>query len=95
MSEQRVALWDAINRVVAASGGNTACTSVARQLAVVEVDRAVDAAVAELETERNDLRRALRRLRAAVRDLAVRVEDADCACTEHSTRDPPRRFSRC
>jgi hypothetical protein len=40
--EQRIALWDAVNMVVAASGGNVANTSVARQKAVVEVERAVD-----------------------------------------------------
>lgn len=42
----RIALWDAINRVVAASGGNPGNTSVARQHAVVEVERIV----AEIET---------------------------------------------
>lgn len=38
----RVELWDAINRVVGASGGNSGNTSVARQRAVVEVERAVE-----------------------------------------------------
>lgn len=36
-----VALWNAINLVVAASGGNTNCTSVARQRAVVAVETAL------------------------------------------------------
>ena len=39
--ELRVALWDAINRVVSASGGDPGNTSVARQKAVVEVERIV------------------------------------------------------
>ncbi len=39
--EQKVALWDAINRVVAASGGDPGNTSVARQKAVVEVESVV------------------------------------------------------
>lgn len=39
--ELRVALWDAINRVVSASGGDPSNTSVARQKAVVEVERIV------------------------------------------------------
>ena len=41
--EQRVKLWEAINAVVAASGGNTGNTSVARQKAVVEVEREIEA----------------------------------------------------
>jgi hypothetical protein len=36
-----VELWDAINRVVTASGGNAGNTSVARQKAVVGVERVV------------------------------------------------------
>lgn len=41
--EQQVKLWDAINDVVAASGGNTGNTSVARQRAVVAVEREIEA----------------------------------------------------
>jgi hypothetical protein len=39
--DQQVALWDAINRVIVASGGNPGNTSVARQRAVIEVERVV------------------------------------------------------
>jgi len=38
-----VALWDAVNRVVAASGRDPGNTSVERQLAVVAVEQAVSA----------------------------------------------------
>jgi hypothetical protein len=41
-----VDLWDAINEVVAASGGRMSCTNVARQKAVVRVHQAVTAIVA-------------------------------------------------
>lgn len=40
--DDRVALWDAINAFVAASGGDTGNTSSARRDAVVLVDRIVD-----------------------------------------------------
>ena len=43
--DDRVALWDAINAVVAASGGDTGNTSSARMDAVVWVDRVVDGLV--------------------------------------------------
>jgi hypothetical protein len=55
----RVPLWDAINDVVVASGGSASNTSVARQKAVVLVERAVDGLmtgrdqrIAELEREK-------------------------------------------
>lgn len=35
----RVMLWDAINNVVAVSGGSTSCISTERQVAVAEVER--------------------------------------------------------
>lgn len=40
---KHVELWDAINDVVKASGGNPGCTSVERQKAVVRVERALEA----------------------------------------------------
>lgn len=43
---EHLELWDAINEVVAASGGSTSCTNVARQKAVVRVHQAVTAIVA-------------------------------------------------
>lgn len=39
--EQQVRLWDAINGVVAASGGNVGNTSIARQKAVVVTEKVV------------------------------------------------------
>lgn len=46
-----VKLWDAINRVVETSGGNTGNTSVARQKAVIEVERIVAALRGETAPE--------------------------------------------
>lgn len=40
--ELRVRLWEAINAVVVASGGDPANVSVARQLAVVAVERVME-----------------------------------------------------
>jgi hypothetical protein len=40
--KQRVALWDAIGRVVEASGGNNSNTSIARQVAIAEVERVIN-----------------------------------------------------
>ena len=45
---QRVPLWDAINEVVSASGGDPGNSSVARQRAVVAVERVVDALIREV-----------------------------------------------
>ena len=42
-----VALWDAINEVVVASGGSSSCTRVARQLAVAKVEEALRALIRE------------------------------------------------
>lgn len=52
VSPAHVALWDAINRVVEASGGDPSNTSVARQKAVVEVERAVETRVKEIAGEK-------------------------------------------
>lgn len=52
--EQRVTLWDAINRVVAASGGNPGDTSVARQKAVAEVESVVSRLTADAPTPISD-----------------------------------------
>jgi hypothetical protein len=54
----RVPPWDAINDVVVASGGNAGNTSVARQRAVVAVERAVDALLAQSAPETTDDSRA-------------------------------------
>lgn len=43
---QRIAVWEAINQVVRASGGDPSNTSLARQRAVVLVERALDAIAA-------------------------------------------------
>lgn len=48
----QVALWDAINEVVAASGGSTSCTSVARQQAVVKVHAVLEPLAVELQALR-------------------------------------------
>ena len=42
---EHAALWDAVNRIVVASGGSSANTSVRRQKAVVEVEAVVEAAL--------------------------------------------------
>lgn len=51
-NSHRVVLWDAINRIVAASGGSPGNTSVARQRAVVEVERIVTEIEAAARRER-------------------------------------------
>jgi hypothetical protein len=70
---QRIALWDAINRVVVASGGDPGNTSVARQRAVVEVERIV----AEIEAEIPMLLEALDRIQRV----------SDYTITSHAARD--------
>jgi len=49
----QVELWDAINAVVAASGGRSN-TSVARQKAVADVERAVSAIIQSVAEQRNE-----------------------------------------
>lgn len=71
---QIVRLWDAINAVVTASGGNPGNTSVARQRAVV----AVESVVTGIEdTIRHGARTACKRLRARVADLEDRLDFSD------------------
>lgn len=40
-ADDYIAFWDGINAIVRASGGSDACTNVARQKAVVDVERAL------------------------------------------------------
>lgn len=65
----RVALWDAINRVVAASGGNPGNTSVARQRAVVDVERVVAAIKEEAAGALVEALSVLRSIRANIHTL--------------------------
>jgi hypothetical protein len=55
-SPQHVAIWDAINEVVAASGGSTSTTNIARQKAVVSVERALREALVQATSALDRLR---------------------------------------
>ncbi|GEM_PF-6854594 len=55
-------LWEAVNKVVVVSGGNSSCTSIGRQKSVVEVNGAVHEAIrSAVSRERQDIVEAIRK----------------------------------
>lgn len=67
--EQRVVLWNAINRLVVASGGSDSSTSVRRQHAVVDIERVIKSILAAKDAEIAELR--------AIAEEAI--HEIDCA----------------
>lgn len=77
MIEGNVTIWDAINKVVEASGGDPSNTSVRRQVAVVDVHAALREVFQALTTQNEELRAAL----AAMTSLQqARLDGFDLAC---------------
>lgn len=78
--QQRIDLWDAIGRVVQASGGDPGNTSVARQRAVVEVEGIIYSIAKERDAlikERDELGRLLEE------------NGCDCDCGHHQDEHEP------